>query len=335
MKLLTYNSDTGLQLGALIDPSRVLNLQLASQVLDGEESPALESLLTLMQGGTGALEKAQIIIDRALSAGEEALCEPLDELKLCAPIPQPPRLRCFSVYERHMTQAIKAIVRARAGRAGLLLNKVLPLARVPKDFYQGPPYYKGNPMSVIGPNDEVPWPSFAETKLDYEIELGVFIGIGGQDIKPADAKSHIFGYTVYNDFSARDRLMKEMMGGSLGPIKGKDFEGGNAIGPWVVTKDEIANPENLAMVVRVNGKVMAETSTREMHYGIDAMIERASEAERLVPGEFIATGAAADGTGIERWQFLDPGDVVELDIEGIGTLRNKVMQLHLSGDSHG
>ncbi|MFT6436041.1 MAG: hypothetical protein ACJAVI_004098, partial [Candidatus Azotimanducaceae bacterium] len=153
MKLLTYNSDTGLQLGALIDPSRVLNLQLASQVLDGEESPALESLLTLMQGGTGALEKAQIIIDRALSAGEEALCEPLDELKLCAPIPQPPRLRCFSVYERHMTQAIKAIVHARAGRAGLLLNKVLPLARVPKDFYQGPPYYKGNPMSVIGPND--------------------------------------------------------------------------------------------------------------------------------------------------------------------------------------
>ena len=219
-----------------------------------------------------------------------------------------------------------------AGAAGLLINKVLPLARVPKDFYQGPPYYKGNPLSVIGPDDEVPWPSFAESKLDYEIELGVFIGTGGQDIKPADAKNHIFGYTIYNDFSARDRLLKEMLGGSLGPIKGKDFEGGNAIGPWVVTRDEIADPQNLSMTVKVNGNIMAETSTGEMYYGIDAMIERASEGERLVPGEFIATGAAADGTGIERWQFLEPGDVVELDIEGIGTLRNKIAQSHATGD---
>ncbi|MFT5098280.1 MAG: hypothetical protein ACI9VI_000601 [Candidatus Azotimanducaceae bacterium] len=111
MKLLTYKSDTGLQLGALIDPSRVLNLQLASQRLDGEASSALVSLLALMQA----------IIDRAVSVGDEALCTSLDELKLCAPIPQPPRLRCFSVYERHMNKPLKRLFAQRLVRLGSCL----------------------------------------------------------------------------------------------------------------------------------------------------------------------------------------------------------------------
>jgi len=326
MKLLTFDAGSGLRLGALLNDEQLVDLDHANQQLGSQSTPAFASLLHLMQAGDAALDAARKIIDQVTSAGDDSLCLPLDQVRLHSPIPQPPRLRCFSVYERHMTQAIEAVVRSRAGSAGVALNKMLHFAKVPKDFYKGAPYYKGNALSVIGPEDEVPWPSFAETKLDYEIELGVFIGTGGQDISRANALSHVFGYAVYNDFSARDRLLEEMLGGSLGPIKGKDFEGGNAIGPWVVTKDEISNPQDLDMTVRVNDEIRAETSTREMYYGIDAMIERASEGERLVPGEFIATGAAADGTGIERWQFLAPGDVVELEIQGIGKLRNRVRQ---------
>lgn len=324
MKLLTFDGEAGLRLGALLDGNHVVDLEQANRQFGNPDLPAFASLLALIQAGEAALDTARKTMEQVVNAGDEKLRTPLEQVRLRSPVPQPPRLRCFSVYERHMTQSIEAVVRSRVGRVGVQLNKLLHFVKVPKDFYRSPPYYKGNPISVIGHDDPVPWPSFAETKLDYEIELGLFIGVGGQDISRADAMQHVFGYTVYNDFSARDRLLDEIMHGSLGPIKGKDFEGGNSIGPWVVTRDEIPNPQNLTMVVRVNDEVMARTSTREMYYGIDAMIERAAEGERLVPGEFIATGAAADGTGIERWLFLAPGDVVELEIESIGKLRNTI-----------
>ena len=324
MKLLTFDGEAGFRLGALLDGSHVVDLEQANRQFGNPEMPAFASLLALIQGGEAALDAARKTLEQVVNAGDEKLRTPLERVRLRSPVPQPPRLRCFSVYERHMTQSIEAVVRSRAGKAGVQLNKLLRFVKVPKDFYRSPPYYKGNPLSVIGPDDPVPWPSFAETKLDYEVELGLFIGVGGQDISRTDAMQHVFGYTVYNDFSARDRLLDEIMNGSLGPIKGKDFEGGNSIGPWVVTRDEIPDPQNLTMVVRVNDEVVARTSTNEMYYGIDAMIERAAEGERLVPGEFIATGAAADGTGIERWLFLAHGDVVELEIEGIGKLRNTI-----------
>ena len=124
---------------------------------------------------------------------------------------------------------------------------------------------------------------------------------------------------------ARGRMIAEMRGGiPTGPLKGKDFEGGNSMGPWIVTADEIPDPASLRMEVRVNGETKGVGSTADMHHPIASMIAVASEGERLCEGEFFGTGAVGDGTGIERWEFLSPGDIVELEIEHIGVLRNRV-----------
>ena len=223
-----------------------------------------------------------------------------------------------------MRQSLDAVVRSRGGAFAVALNRLLGFVRIPKEFYRGPAYYKGNHTSVVGPEVDIPWPSFPETKLDYELELGLVIGRSGQDIAESDALAYVFGYTIYNDLSARDRLHTELMGGKLGPLKGKDFEGGNAIGPWIVTADEIPDPGALRMEVRVNGVSRGVGHTSEMYHSVGAMVAEASLGELVLPGEFIGTGAVGDGTGIERWEFLEPGDVVELEIEKIGLLRNRV-----------
>lgn len=308
MRLVTFQSPTGAEHpGALLaDGQRVVDL-----------STEFASLQALIEAGEPGLDRARKLCELAERVHR------LDEVRLLAPLPRPPRMRCFSVYEKHMTQAIEAVVRSRGGNVAVALNKVVGFIKVPKDFYRAPAYYKGNTSSVIGPEDEVPWPTFPETKMDYELELGLVIGRPGQDILAESAREHVFGYTVYNDFSARDRLLQEISS-PLGPRKGKDFEGGNAIGPWIVTADEIPDPSNLRMEVRVNGESRGVCHTAEMYHSIDAMIAEASLGERVVAGEFFGTGAGAGGTGIEQWRFLEPGDTVELEIEKIGVLRNRI-----------
>jgi len=150
------------------------------------------------------------------------------------------------------------------------------------------------------------------------------IGKGGRNIQASDAAEHIFGYCCFNDFSARDLLFRDILSG-IGPQKGKDFDGSNALGPWLVTKDEIRDPYDLRMEVRVNGKVVGHSHTGTMYHPISAMIEWASFNETLVPGEVFATGAAGNGCGIERWEFIGVGDVVEIEVEGLGVLRNRIV----------
>ena len=123
---------------------------------------------------------------------------------------------------------------------------------IAKVWYERPIYYKGNPFSVVGHGAEVHWPSYSRV-IDYELEIGVVVGRGGKNIPRADALSHVFGYTVFNDFSARDEQYIEMQG-TLGPAKGKDFDTGNALGPWITTADELGDPQNLTMIARINGE---------------------------------------------------------------------------------
>ncbi|MDG2332637.1 MAG: fumarylacetoacetate hydrolase family protein [Myxococcota bacterium] len=329
MKLVTFEtSGVGQAAGALIDGGkRVADLRTLHRLLGGNDSmhSAVASVQGVIEGGDTAMEYVRHLIDRAATAGMEDGVHELDRVRLLAPIPRPVRLRCFSVYEKHMRQSLEALVRVRLGRFGVALNRRLHFAKIPQDFFDAPAYYKGNPISVIGHDQDVPWPSFPESKLDYELELGFVIGRPGQDIGEDRALEHVFGYTVYNDFSARGRMIAEMRGGiPTGPLKGKDFEGGNSMGPWIVTADEIPDPASLRMEVRVNGETKGVGSTADMHHSIASMIAVASEGERLCEGEFFGTGAVGDGTGIERWEFLSPGDAVELEIEHIGVLRNRV-----------
>ena len=184
-----------------------------------------------------------------------------------------------------------------------------------------PAYYKGMPDTVIGPDDEIPWPAFTD-RLDHELELGAVIGRRCKDVPAAEAEGCIFGYTIWNDMSARDVQTRELPIG-MGPAKAKDWDGSNVLGPCLVTADEL-DPGALAMRVRVNGELWGEDTTAAMHHGFGDMIAYASQAQTLYPGELFGSGTATGGSGLELDRELRPGDLVELEVEGIGRLRNRI-----------
>ena len=166
------------------------------------------------------------------------------------------------------------------------------------------------------------WPNYSQL-MDFELELACVIGRGGRDIRKSEAREHIFGYTIFNDFSARDAQNTEMLG-MLGPAKGKDFDRANAIGPVIVTADEIADPYALTMSARINGEALCSGSSSTMHWRFEDFIAHISACETLHPGEMLGSGTVGWGCGMEHLRFLEDGDVVELEIEGIGILRNRV-----------
>jgi 2-keto-4-pentenoate hydratase/2-oxohepta-3-ene-1,7-dioic acid hydratase in catechol pathway len=190
-------------------------------------------------------------------------------------------------------------------------------------WYRQPIYYRPSPLTVIGPEDEIEWPHYSSV-LDYELEFGCFIGRRGRDIARDRARDYIFGYSIFNDISARDAQVMEMPG-QLGPGKGKDFDTGNVIGPCIVTADAL-DPYALTMIARVNGEERCRASSSTMHWKFEDCIAQVSRSETLHPGEFLASGTVGGGCGLEIERYLAPGDVIELEVEGIGILRNRVIR---------
>ena len=324
MKLSSLLIDDQTRLCALTaDHKAMIDLDAAARALHGTADPIYASMLALIEAGPDGLDRARALHEIADDQRPEGAVLPLEGLCFAPPL-IPPRMLCFSVYDKHIKRSVEAVITMRAGRGVGGLVKRFNLFKVPKGFYQRPIYYKGNPLSVSGHEQPVQWPHFTKM-MDYELELGVVLGKRGKNIKANDAMSYVFGYTVFNDFSARDVLIKEISG-RVGPIKGKDFDTGNAMGPWIVTADEIPDPYDLKMAVRVNGELRGRSSTSHMCHPIQRMIEVASDEELIVPGTFFGTGAADHGCGIEDLRFLDPDDVVELELERIGTLRNRVVK---------
>jgi 2-keto-4-pentenoate hydratase/2-oxohepta-3-ene-1,7-dioic acid hydratase in catechol pathway len=276
--------------GALVDAGRKVAVL-----------PGFASVLEIVEGGQNALDRAA----EALKHSPMLLARA--NVTLLAPIPQPPQMRDFLCFEKHLVQAFKAIG-----------------TNPPKAWYERPIFYHPSRFSVCGPETEVPWPAYCE-KLDFELEFGCYIGRPGKDIPTARAREHIFGYTIFNDFSARDEQAKEMAG-QLGPGKGKDFDNANAMGPCLVTADELKDPYRLEMAVRVNGEEWGRGNSRDMHWKFEDCIAHASRSETLHPGEFFGSGTVGNGSGLEQMRFLKPGDVVELEVEGIGVLRNRVVK---------
>jgi 2-keto-4-pentenoate hydratase/2-oxohepta-3-ene-1,7-dioic acid hydratase in catechol pathway len=187
---------------------------------------------------------------------------------------------------------------------------------------EAPVFFTKAPTSVTGPNDPIPWDSSVTTQLDYEAELGVVIGIAGKDIPRARALDHVFGYTVINDVSARD-LQKT----HLQWFKGKSLDSFCPIGPVIVTADEFGDPQSKKISLRVNGVEKQNSTTANMIFGVDAIIESLSRGMTIEPGDFIATGTP-EGVGLARTpqEFLQDGDLVETEVEGIGVLRNRVVR---------
>ncbi|HEX5393696.1 MAG TPA: fumarylacetoacetate hydrolase family protein, partial [Rhodocyclaceae bacterium] len=321
MKYATYIDARGAQRVAAVDiaDGRLIDLRAGGNQLWNRDEPGFQTMQDVVAGGNAVRDQAEDVV--AHSKGDVPWAVPLDGARLAAPLPVPQQIRDFSVFELHMRQAGAAMARLRAERTGDKGPLPMPAdIMLPEVFYKQPIYYKANRFNVVGANHDVQWPAYAK-RLDYELELAICIGTGGKNIAADEAHKHIFGYTIFNDFSARDAQEYEMSA-PFGPAKGKDFDTGNAFGPWLVTADEIPDPYALRMVARVNGEEWSRGSSSGMVHRFEDMIAHVSREETLYPGELIGSGTVGGGCGLEIGRWLKPGDLVELEIEGIGTLRN-------------
>ncbi|HXY73539.1 MAG TPA: fumarylacetoacetate hydrolase family protein [Actinomycetota bacterium] len=183
--------------------------------------------------------------------------------------------------------------------------------------HEMPVYYKGNHRSVVGPDEEVPWPEFTQ-ELDYEVSVGCVVGKPGRDLSPGDASRVVFGYTLVNDWCARDVRRAETAGG-LGPAKSSDFA--TSIGPCIVTADDL-DPSDLPLVARVDGDVWSAGNLRDARWSFSELIAYVSRDEEVLPGDVYTSGTFTGGRGHDVGRRLQPGQAVELETDGIGVLRN-------------
>ncbi len=333
MKLITFRLTDGVpRLGAwLEDGVRAVDLARAALARDGDATPVLTSMQALMDAGEAGLDLARKTSDWAANTGDEDLVVPANNgFSLMSPVPVPAQIRDGLFFEDHLKQAFAVLRRTRARaepdpEEALRRFEKAGLFGIPEVWYKRPIYYKANRFSVIGSDTDIIWPYYAEN-LDYELEFGCFIGKRVRDVSRKDAASHIFGYSIFNDISARD-VQSEEMPGQLGPTKSKDFDTGNIIGPCVVTADEIGDPYNLTMIARVNGEEWSRGNSGSAYWRFEDAIEIMSRSETLYPGEFIGSGTVGGGCGLEMERSLSPGDVIELEVEGIGILRNRIVRL--------
>ena len=271
--------------------SREAALRYASTVFPSSMSAAIAL-------GAQFLESA----DAAAAAHGDDASLPFDGLRW-APACDPSIVRDGLTFTKHIRQ----------------FHERMKLTPAPA-LLQLPGYFKGSPWTVIGHDAEVPWPERAE-RMDYELEIGWVIGRGAHDITPETARSHLFGVTIFNDFSARDLQANEFAIG-MGPTKSKDFAYG--LGPWITTIDEFARLDRIRMAVRVNGETWGEGDTSEMLWSIDELIAYVSLGDYVQPGDVIGSGTMGNGSALELGRSLQPGDVVELEVGGVGVLRNRI-----------
>ena len=255
-------------------------------------------------------------------AGRQAVRSPadvfaLDAVRLRAPVPRPPSVRDFYAFEQHV----------RTARAGRGLD-------VDPDWYELPVFYFSNPAAIVGPDDPVAAPPGCG-ELDYELEVAAVVGRGGSDLDAAAAEGHIAGFTVMNDWSARDLQRREMRLG-LGPAKGKDFA--TSLGPFLVTPDELepyreGSAYGLDMVATVNGREWSRGRLSDIHWGFGELLAYGSRGTAVVPGDVIGSGTCGTGCilelsltgGADAYPWLRPGDTVALTVEALGTLANAVV----------
>ena len=327
MKLVTFEQGAGEPRLGFLREDTVLDLRAAAERALGEAPAWTAGMLDLLRSGEAVRGEVQRL---AAEPGDRLLA--LDQVSLLAPLPRPESIRDAMSFERHVVQATRVAGLGKMARLDAALERRVGMrrslaGRLNREFYVRPPHYRSNERSVVGPEAEVRIPSYSK-KFDYELEWGVFIGKQGRDIPAERAPEHIAGYTIFNDFSARDIQLEEMRN-RLGPAKGKNFDTGNAMGPCLVTPEELGDPYDLTMTARVNGEEWSRGNTGEAYWRFEQLIAYISQSETLYPGDFIGSGTCSGeqgaGCGLEQGRFLNAGDVVELEVEGIGVLRNQVV----------
>ena len=324
MRLVTFAASGGQRIGALVDNDRRIVDFVAAQ--DNPDA-VFQSMQALIEGGPAALDRAREIVGAAQKIGRGVI--EAGSVKLLSPLPLPPQMRDFLCFEKHLIQAYTQILRIRAASApdpeqALRDWEKQGAFKPPQIWYERPSFYKPSRFAVCGTDQDVVWPAYSKT-IDYELEFACVIGTPGRDIPKDKARAHIFGYTIFNDLSARDEQTLEMAS-NLGPGKGKDFDNSNPVGPCIVTADEIPDPYALDMIVRVNGEERGRGNSREMHWKYEDCIAFVSRNETVHPGEMFCSGTVGNGSGLEIGRYVEPGEVVELEVEKIGVLRNRIVR---------
>jgi fumarylacetoacetate (FAA) hydrolase len=328
MRLVSFSrSGSSERLLGALDGERVLELAAAASVLAPglDAAGRLRSLDALLADWDQGLPVARSVLERAVSAGgggganaaarAEALApawHAWSRITLHPPVSRPPTVRDFYAFEAHVRNA-------RARRK----------LEVPPEWYEFPAFYFSNPGSLVGDQAVVPKPGWTQA-LDYELEIACVVGTRARNVPAEKWRSVVAGFTILNDWSARDVQRKEMAIG-LGPAKGKDFA--TSLGPALVTPDELEGKRSgdrydLSMEARVNGATLSRGNAKDMHFTFGQMIARASQDVYLFPGDVIGSGTVGGGCilelGTEVHPWLQSGDEVTLEIERLGTLTNKI-----------
>jgi 2-keto-4-pentenoate hydratase/2-oxohepta-3-ene-1,7-dioic acid hydratase in catechol pathway len=301
MRLVTYLAGDGARIGAVAG-NVIVDLEHWGQQA-GVTMPG--SMLQLIESGHQGLEAARAAFAAAphsAEAGSPGIA-PLQNTRLLAPIPNP-RRNIICLGRNYVEHALES-----AGARGT--------AAPPPEH---PVYFTKATTAINGPNDPIPYDATVSTEIDWEVELGVIIGRDGKHIPEEQALDSVFGYTVINDITARDLQNRHLQW-----FLGKSFDGSCPMGPWIVTADELRDPHKLHITLRVNGVTKQDSNTEKLIFNVNTCLSTLSRSTTLLAGDIFATGTPA-GVGFARKppEFLQPGDVVESEIEGIGTMRNTI-----------
>jgi 2-keto-4-pentenoate hydratase/2-oxohepta-3-ene-1,7-dioic acid hydratase in catechol pathway len=290
---------------------RTLPQAAAARVAAAQVPPDMLELIAMGEPGLDWVREA---VAEAGSRGHEAtgagqrIRYALSDVRLLAPVPRPPGVANFSCWPAHQ-------------KAGAERGSSLKPAEEGSGIL---PYWKGNPDSYVGPGSVLRPPSYSTgDDLDVECEFVAIVGTGGRDLDRAAAARAIVGYTIVNDVSARTRQMQEMKSGR-GPAKGKDFDGGNVMGPWIVTRDELSNPRDQRLSLAVNGEELSSASSADMSWGFEEMLGYLSLDQTVMPGQVISAGCYHRGCGFDLGRKWKAGDVVDLRVSGIGALTCRI-----------
>lgn len=328
MKLCTFELNTALgfseRIGVLTRTGKILDLNfaysytlavrdgnhLSKEISDVLVPPNMVAWLRNENLGRQAADEALDYLDEHLNKSDlrglkgEKLLHNIEDVRLLAPIIRPASIRDGSLYLQHWESYLK------------------DKPEILKLYHEMPGwYYKGNPSAVQGTDTDIIWPAYTE-RLDYELEIAAIIGRQGVDISPNEAWEYIAGFTIFNDITARDVQPREFLAG-LGMCKSKDMDSGNILGPFLVTSDEWDPRDDHQMVVKINGVEWSRNLSSTLTKDIAGFISYISMNETIYPGDVIGLGTVGRGCGEELGKWPNPGDIIELEIEGIGILRNR------------
>jgi 2-keto-4-pentenoate hydratase/2-oxohepta-3-ene-1,7-dioic acid hydratase in catechol pathway len=326
MKLATYRHAGRARIGVSHAGDAKLFDLAAAASREGASSASFASMLALIDADDAGLDLARSLF--AKRADEADLSVDTSAVELLAPLPEPRQMRDAMSFATHIRQSGRGMqalqARRERGEAAFRAALAAPLGELAEVYRTLPIFYITNRFTVGAPDATVKWPRYSEV-MDYEAEFGVVTRRTRANIPASEAGAHIFGYTIFNDFSARDRQYLEMQG-RLGPAKGKSFDGGNALGPYIVTPDEIGDPQALGVGVRVNGETRSTADTSGMLFSFEEILAYASQDETIHAGEFFGSGTVGGCCGLEIGRFLESGDIIEIEIDKIGVLRNTVVR---------